>query len=189
MSNDGTYEILKKLKKKFDFKIFRNKKINAAAGRNIGIKNSKGNYLAFIDGDAIATKNWLNQIEKTFDNNKADGVGGPDMLPDNSSQMSRRIGYIMTSPLTRGGKFNPSTQHTLSEEEKYVEHIPTCNLCLKKEVIEKVGLFDEKFVKGQDLELNFRIIKSGYTSRIKKITDHPSQVKTKQTKYVEFSTH
>ena len=48
------------------------------------------------------------------------------------------------------------------EEEKYVEHIPTCNLCLKREVFDDVGLFDEEFVKGQDLELNYRIIQAGY---------------------------
>ena len=69
----------------------------------------------------------------------------------------------MTSPVARGGKLNPSTQHSLMDEEKNVDHIPTCNLCLKKEIFKKVGMFDEKFVKGQDLELNYRIRKAGYT--------------------------
>jgi GT2 family glycosyltransferase len=68
----------------------------------------------------------------------------------------------MTSPIARGGKLNPSTQHSLMEEEKYVEHIPTCNLCLKREVFDEVGFFDESFVKGQDLELNYRIVKAGF---------------------------
>jgi len=51
MSTDGTYESLEKLQKKYDFKLFKNPKINAAVGRNIGIKNSNGKYIAFVDGD------------------------------------------------------------------------------------------------------------------------------------------
>lgn len=162
LSTDGTYELLEKLQKKDKFTLLKNHKFNAAAGRNIGIENAKGKYIAFIDGDAIAKKDWLKQIEKTFGDKDVIGVGGPDSLPEKSDKISKMIGYVMTSPIARGGKLNPSTQHSLMEEEQYVEHIPTCNLSLKREVFDKVGLFDETFVKGQDLELNHRIINAGY---------------------------
>ena len=162
MSDDGTYELLEKLQKKYNFILLRNPKINAAAGRNIGIKKAKGKLIAFIDGDAYAYKDWLSNIRKTFEKTDAVGVGGPDLLPQDAGRKAKAIGLVMTSPLARGGKFNPSTQHTLMEEEKYVDHIPTCNLCLKKDVFKEVGLFDEKFVKGQDLELSYRIIKANY---------------------------
>jgi len=163
-STDGTYELLEKLQKKHKFTLIGNEKVNAAAGRNLGIKKSKGKYIAFIDGDAIPSKDWLKQIKDVFSKQKEKvvGVGGPDNLPKDSSKKARRIGHIMTSPIARGGKFNPSTQHSLMENERFVDHIPTCNLCLKKEVFEKVGLFDEAFVKGQDLELNYRIKKAGF---------------------------
>ena len=162
MSTDKTYELLKKLQKKYDFQLLQNPVLNAAAGRNTGIKHSKGTYTAFIDGDAIAHKDWLSKIKKTFEENDVSGVGGPDLLPKNSTSRSKMIGQVMTSPVARGGKLNPSTQHSLMDEEKLVDHIPTCNLCLKKEVFEKAGMFDEKFVKGQDLELNYRIRKKGF---------------------------
>jgi len=161
MSTDGTYESLEKLQKKYDFKLFRNSKINAAAGRNIGINNSKGKYIAFVDGDAIPARDWLMQIKKLFEKKDVAGVGGPDLHPEDSSEKEKSIGRVMTSPIARGGKINPSTQHSLMEEERYVEHIPTCNLCLKREVFDEVGFFDESFVKGQDLELNYRIVKAG----------------------------
>jgi GT2 family glycosyltransferase len=165
MSTDGTSGLLEKLQKKYDFKLFKNSKINAAAGRNIGINNSNGKYIAFVDGDAIPACNWLKQIKKGFEKfEKKDvaGVGGPDLLPEDSSDKEKNIGRVMTSPIVRGGKLNPSTQHSLMKEEKYVEHIPTCNLCLKREIFDKVGMFDESFVKGQDLELNYRITNAGY---------------------------
>ncbi len=162
MSDDGTYEILQELQKNYGFKLLRNEKKNAAAGRNIGIKEAKGEAVAFIDGDAVATEDWLKNIKKAFEESGAAAVGGPDLLPADSSYKERVIAYVMTSPLARGGKLNPSTQHTMMDKKRYVEHIPTCNLCIKKEIFEKVGLFDENFVKGQDLELNFRIRSAGY---------------------------
>lgn len=162
MSDDDTYELLKKLQKKYDFKLLRNERRNAAAGRNIGIGVARGDVIAFIDGDAVASRNWLSSIAKAFERNSAVGVGGPDLLPEDSEYKARAIGLVMTSPLARGGRLNPSTQHTMMEKERYVEHIPTCNLCLKKEIFQEVGTFDENFVKGQDLELNYRIVKAGY---------------------------
>jgi GT2 family glycosyltransferase len=162
MSTDGTFELLQKLQKSYQFKVITNQKINAAAGRNLGINNASGDYVAFIDGDAIATRDWLTQIQKAFENSNSAGVGGPDLLPENTNATAHVIGIIMTSPFARGGKLNPSTQHALMEEEQYVEHIPTCNVCFKKEILQKIGMFDEAFVKGQDLELNYRIIKAGY---------------------------
>lgn len=162
MSDDGTYGLLQEMKKKYDFKLLRNEKKNAAAGRNIGIDAAIGEAIAFIDGDAIAAHNWLSSIRKAFEKSNAIGVGGPDLLPEDSEYKARAIGLVMTSPLARGGRFNPSTQHAMMEKERYVEHIPTCNLCLKKEIFDEVGKFDENFVKGQDLELNYRIVKAGY---------------------------
>jgi GT2 family glycosyltransferase len=162
MSTDGTADVLKKLQKKYHFTLIENPKFNAAAGRNLGIKNAKADYVAFIDSDAIAFTDWLSQIQKAFEKNKAAGVGGPDLLPKNTNQTAQVIGIIMTSPFARGGSLNPSTQHALIDEERSVEHIPTCNVCYTKEILEKIGLFDEAFVKGQDLELNHRLIQAGY---------------------------
>lgn len=164
MSVDGTFDELKKLKERFDFTLLRNEKINAAAGRNRGIEQAKGEFIAFVDGDAIPYSNWLSNIKSVFEKHDKSvaGVGGPDLLPSDSSNKEECIGLVMTSPLARGGKLNPSTQHTLSQEEESVGHIPTCNLCLRKQVLKEMDGFDEDFVKGQDLELNHRIRKAGY---------------------------
>ena len=165
LSSDGTWTILQELKKRNpELRIFKNLKENAAAGRNIGVRNAKGEYVAFIDGDAVADTNWLENISKTFGDVGAVGVGGPDLLPPDSAYISRVIGMIMASPLASGGKLNPSVQHIMSPKSAYVKHIPTCNLCLKKDVVEKLGYFDEGFVfaAGEDLEFNTRLTLAGY---------------------------
>jgi len=162
LSTDGTCERLQALQGAFTFTLLRNPEVNAAAGRNIGIEHAQGDHIAFIDGDAVAAPDWLEQIRGAFENSNAVGVGGPDLLPEDSSELARMIGLVMTSPLASGGFLNPSTQHTMLDEERWVEHIPTVNLCLKRTSFDEVGLFDENFVKGQDLELSYRIVQAGH---------------------------
>jgi len=74
-SNDGTYEILKSIQRKYnkDNKIFLYKQnINRGQGeaRNFGLHKSKSTFLAFIDSDDVWEKNKLkNQIEFMWKNN------------------------------------------------------------------------------------------------------------------------
>jgi glycosyltransferase involved in cell wall biosynthesis len=74
-SNDGTYEILKSVQRKYnkDNKIFLYRQnINRGQGeaRNFGLNKSKSTFLAFIDSDDVWEKNKLsNQIEFMRKNN------------------------------------------------------------------------------------------------------------------------
>ncbi len=171
MSTDGTYELLEELQEVHDFRLLRNPLENAAAGRNRGIETAQGDIVAFVDGDAVPYDDWLSQISRLFMEHDVAGVGGPDLLPGDSIYKSKAVGRVMTSPLARGGQFNPSTQHTMERGTSYVDHIPTCNLALRRSIVMEVGLFDEAFVKGQDLELNHRIRRAGhrllYSSRVR----------------------
>ena len=163
MSTDGSYEILERTQRDYEFQLLRNPKVNAAAGRNLGIEQARAELIAFVDGDAVPATDWLSQIEQAFQQcQETSGVGGPDDLPEDSKSKSKTLAYVMSSALASGGALNPSTQHTFSNETRFVDHIPTCNLCLKKEVLDAVGRFDESFIKGQDLELNHRIRAAGH---------------------------
>ena len=169
MSTDGTSEILEKIKKRenVNLKILRNPKGDAASGRNIGIKEGKGEVVAFTDSDAIVYPDWLKNIEKYMrrfeKERKIAGVGGPDLLPENQPYKSYVISKIMASSFASGGELNPSTQHIMASDEMVVKHIPTCNLSVKREVFESEGGFDEAFIKGQDLEFSTRLSIKGYS--------------------------
>tara|TARA_B100000959_G_C14777285_1_gene540033 strand:+ start:208 stop:603 length:396 start_codon:yes stop_codon:yes gene_type:complete len=66
-SSDGTYEKLLKIDKP-NIKIFQSKNIgNMAASRNIGIRNSKYEYLAFHDSDDFWYPSKLEEISKYID--------------------------------------------------------------------------------------------------------------------------
>ena len=73
-SNDRTYEILQRIQRKYkkDYKIFlyrQNINKGQASARNLGLKNSKSIFIAFIDSDDFWDKNkLLNQIRFMKDN-------------------------------------------------------------------------------------------------------------------------
>ena len=75
--DDDSLEDLKSIKKNFfkkkNLKIVVNKKnLGAGASRNIGIKKSRGEFLAFLDSDDVWLKNKLKIQIKFMKNNKLD---------------------------------------------------------------------------------------------------------------------
>ncbi len=156
MSTDNTREIVDK----FPVRLIPNEKINVAAARNLGVKNARGDFVAFTDGDCKVDKIWLKTLVQEMQNAPEDVacVGGPNLVFDTDPVFARVVGYAQETLLGSGG----SAQCHGYQQKQYVQSIPNCNAFYKKSVIEDVGYFDEYFVLGQDGDLNFRIGKAGY---------------------------
>lgn len=68
------------LSEKFDAANLRmirfDREVGVSAARNYGVKIARGEYVAFIDDDAVADSHWLEEIQKGIDVG-ADVLGGP----------------------------------------------------------------------------------------------------------------
>lgn len=73
-STDNSNKIIKKLMKKDDrIKLIENKKNRGLSySRNIGLKNSTGSYIGYIDSDDYISKNYFDSLLKGMLKNKAD---------------------------------------------------------------------------------------------------------------------
>ena len=156
MSTDNTQNLVRK----YPVKLILNEKKNVAAARNLGVKEAKGEYIAFTDGDCRADKSWLSTLVNEMLNapENVACIGGPNLIFNTDSLFARVVGHTQETFLGSGG----SAQSSNSSERKYVQSIPNCNAFYKKQIIEDIGYFDETFVIGQDCDLNFRIGKNGY---------------------------
>lgn len=78
-SIDGTNEFLKKyFFKNKNFKIITNKKnLFTAGSRNVGLKNSKGKLIFFIDDDNVLDKNAISYLVNAFKFDEKLGLVGP----------------------------------------------------------------------------------------------------------------
>ena len=145
-----------KTAKKYPIKVFLEKKQGASEARNKGIKESKGEILVFLDADIKLTKDYLTNMEAEF-NDPSVGAAGGKVLPLKKSWISNYLGVSLLEKYPRFKK------------NRYVRNMPSCNLAVRKKVLDKGGNFKEKFDVGEisiprseDKELCERIRKKSY---------------------------
>jgi len=156
-SEDNTKKIVEKYS---DIKVLDNPERNTAVGRNIGIKNSKGGYIAFTDGDVIVPKNWLKTLIKNLVTlgERTTGVGGGNIHPKTSNDFVKALERMLHTWWGGMGSVTGSCFNEIKE----VESLGGFNSLYKKDIFEKIGYFDENFATGEDAELNVRIKMKGY---------------------------
>ncbi len=155
MSTDKTRDIVQR----YPVRLLLNERKNVAAARNLGVKNARGELIAFTDGDCKADPQWLKSLVREMQDAPDDVVcfGGPNLIFDTDPVFGRVVGYAQETFLGSGG----SAQSKNSTKKHYVSSLPNCNAMYKKAAIQEVGGFDERFVVGQDGDLNYRINKKG----------------------------
>lgn len=71
-STDKTQEIIKRYPVRYVFEPHR----NCAKARNKGIKSSKGEFVAFLDADCVAHKDWIKNLLNGCNDPFVGGCGG-----------------------------------------------------------------------------------------------------------------
>ena len=150
-STDSSPQILTQLKLNCDkLKIITTKTLGISAARNIAIKSSTSDFIAFLDGDDYWTKNKLQNQLKAFENNSSIGLIYGDFWDFEKSDASDAI-FVPVRSL--------NNLHINQLVEYFIYDapiIPSTTICRKK-VFETVGLFDEKIRAGEDTEMFIRV--------------------------------
>jgi len=142
-STDGTEEAVEEIKKDLkksmqrNLKYFKQENSGPAVARNLGIQKAEGEIIAFTDSDCIARPNWLEEIDKSFQDAQILGVSGQTISLD-----------VLVFPwriAPAGFGFT------------------TCNMAYKESALADAGGFDEKFGVPyyEDTDLALRLKKNG----------------------------
>jgi succinoglycan biosynthesis protein ExoA len=155
-STDGTVEIIESLKdsSNFPIHIVINLRKIAPIGLNCAIAKAKGEIIIRVDGHCEIEPDYVINCVKYLQENKADGVGGP-IETIGKTLTSKAIAAAMSSNFGVGG----SAFRCINNREMYVDTVAFP--AYKREVFEKIGLFNEELVRNQDDEFNYRLRKSG----------------------------
>ena len=163
-SADGTYG---EMKKRFpEVKIIRNKeKRLVATSRNIGIRNSNGKFIFFIDDDNVIDKPCINKLVKTFLSDGKVGVAAPIMYYCNPHKMVwcagvRRSMITSKTTLIGNGKIDQGQFNDVLDSDDFPNAFMVRSEITKAEGI----LFDEKNFPWMYEEADFcyRIRKNGW---------------------------
>jgi len=155
-------EAIKKLdydKNKFHVVVVKGK--NPSENRNKGIEKAKGEYVIFLDDDAIINEDYLNKVDEFLNKYKnIDVVGGPQLTPIDDSFFAKVSGYALSSVF---GAWKLANRYTSNKENLDADEtsLTSANLICKKEVVEKIK-FDEFLFPGEDPKFISDVKNKGY---------------------------
>lgn len=160
-STDDTLEVLKPWRPYIRY--YDNPERNLSVSRNIGIRHSTGDLLAFIDDDALPEPEWLTQAIPAFDDPEVASAGG---IVFDHTGMSLQYRYAATDRLLRT---------VLSEHDSSLQCFPGTfqfpylqgtNQIHRREPLLAAGGFDERiFFYGDDCDISGRLIDAGWVVR------------------------
>ncbi|HVG74958.1 MAG TPA: glycosyltransferase family A protein [Thermoleophilaceae bacterium] len=134
-STDGTPAVAER----FGARIVRHEErrsLNAA--RNTGVREARGELIAFVDDDVHAPPGWLDAIaEGARRHPDAEAFGGPI-----------RARFEGHAPRGCGREDPPITTLDLGAEDREAEMVWGANFAIRRSAVDRVGEFDESFARG-----------------------------------------
>jgi GT2 family glycosyltransferase len=133
---------------------------------NLGARNARGDLLLFLNNDVeIIEPEWLHELVQFANLPEIGMVGGCLLYPDRTIQhagiiigLEGHAGHVFQGqPLDTFGPFGSPQWY-----RNYLAVTGAC-MCLRKEVFEQVGGFDEAYrLVFSDVELGLRITRAGF---------------------------
>ena len=121
--------------------------VRPAEKRNIGIREAKGEIVAFIDDDAYPDAHWLEYAIKYFGDPDIGAVGGPGVTPPGDKRLARIGGRVYDNWLVSG---NYRYRYHAGGVRMDVDDYPSCNLFVRKDILDKIGGYRTDFWPGED---------------------------------------
>ncbi|SDO64822.1 glycosyltransferase [Clostridium gasigenes] len=161
VDNNSTDDTVEWLENQENLKVIYNKENKGfPAGCNQGMVISKGDNLLLLNNDTIVTPNWLNNLQMAL--YSSNDIGAVGCISNNCSNFQEiQVNYTNISEMLEfSTKINVSTPSAWDYRLKLIGY---CYM-IKREVLDKIGLLDERFTPGnyEDDDLSLRILSEGY---------------------------
>lgn len=156
-STDRTADIVKEYSDKYsNIHLISNPQKIVPYALNAAIKASKGDVIIRMDAHSEYPVNYVERLVEELYSLKADNVGGVWInTPNSDSIKDIAIAEALACPFGIGN----AHYRTGVKKIRKVDTVPFG--CYKREIFDKIGLFDTDLVRNQDDEFNARLIKNG----------------------------
>ena len=125
-----------------------------SCGLNTALAHAQGEIIVRIDGHSAVARDFLRQnVQLLAEHPEAWSVGGP-IVHAGRTTFAKAVAIAMSHPCGVG-----LATHRFADYEGYVEG--AAFPAFRRWVFDRVGQFDERLVRNQDDELNYRITQAG----------------------------
>jgi succinoglycan biosynthesis protein ExoA len=153
-STDRSREIVSALRDSVPhLRLLDNEKRVSPAAFNIGIGEARGDVVTIISAHSYLAPDYVSRCVEYLHRTGADCAGGP-IETVGEKDTARAIALAMSSPFGVG-----DAVFRYSEQEQYVDTLAFG--AYRRDVFERVGLFDEELVGSEDDEFNYRLRSQG----------------------------
>lgn len=129
--------------------------------RNLGIKQSKSDYVAFIDSDCVAPQSWLSTLCKEIDSRPdIAGVGGLGVSPPNGKLLSKSINSVFSTMLGSLGQASVSS-NIKNGKIREVSGLSCHNSMFRQNILADVEGFDDSFETNEDTNICHKLTSKG----------------------------
>jgi GT2 family glycosyltransferase len=148
--NDGSTDDAAAIAASYPVRVISTANQGLSNARNAGLHAASGELIAYIDDDARPDRHWLQYLARTCVEGNWAAVGGPNLAPPGDGPVAECVANAPGAP----------THVLLSDRE--AEHVPGCNMAVRRSALLALGGFDPQFrVAGDDVDLCWRLAAAG----------------------------
>ena len=145
--DDGSSDNTREKVKKYPVQLVSNVHGGSSAARNAGFKASKGDILVFVDSDCVAKKDLIAKLIEPLKNPKI-GVTQAWWEVANEDKLVSTLIF--------------KTYEYFTRNLKYPDFLWTYCFAAKREVLQKLGMFNIVWKRVEDTDFSYKVIKEGY---------------------------
>jgi GT2 family glycosyltransferase len=145
--DDGSTEDIASIVAAFpSIRYLRQQHSGLSAARNLGLQEAKGQIIAYTDDDCMADEEWVARLAAAFEDGQWVACGGPNLPPPPRGEVEAIVAAAPGAPA-----------HVMLDDVE-AEHLPGCNLAVRREALEAIGGFRAHYrTAGDDVDVCWRL--------------------------------
>lgn len=158
LSTDETLDVIGSFQKQhtdLSVRVVENKARSIPSGVNQAIRESRGEIIVRLDAHSMPIPEYVERCVAAHQSGKGNNVGGVwEIRPGAESWIAESISFAAAHPLGVG-----DAMYRLNAKAGAVDTVPFGSF--RRELIQRIGAFDETLLANEDYEFNTRVRESG----------------------------
>ncbi|HEY8061451.1 MAG TPA: glycosyltransferase family 2 protein [Gemmatimonadales bacterium] len=157
MSTDGTRQQIESFAARYpNVRLIANQRLITPAALNLAIRASNGAYLLWMSAHSRYEPGYIQRCVEHAEVFQADNTGGAIVTAPRDDTVAAP--YIVAALTSRFGVGGARFRFT-SGEPRWTDTV--FGGCYRRDVFDRIGVFNEALVRGQDMEFNLRLRRAG----------------------------